>query len=79
MWCNPIGIKGATAFAEMLLENKSLKVLDLRDDSIGEEGTQKLMDSFTHNTTVEEVWLPLKYKLSSKVDNSRLSFSIKWV
>ena len=25
---NPIGVKGATAFAEMLLNNKSLKKLD---------------------------------------------------
>ena len=79
LWCNPIGVEGATAFAKMLRTNESLKVLDLRDDSIGEEATQKLIDSFTHNTTVEEVWLPLKYKLSSKVDNSRLSFIIKWV
>ena len=49
---NPIRDKGATAFAEMLLKNKSLKVLDLQDDFIGVEGTQKLIDSLTHNITV---------------------------
>ena len=59
---NPIGVKGATAFAEMLFINKSLKVLDLRNDSIGEEGTQKLIDSLRHNTRVKELWLPVKYK-----------------
>ena len=42
-------------FAEMLLKNKSLKELSLQDDSIGEEGTQKLIDSLTHNTTVKEL------------------------
>ena len=70
---NPIEIKGATAFAKMLLKNKSLKKLYLQDDSIGEEGTQKLIDS--HSTTVT-LWLPEKYKsfaANSEVD-SRLFF-----
>jgi len=70
---NPIEIKGATAFAKMLLKNKSLKKLYLQDDSIGEEGTQKLIDS--HSTTVT-LWLPEKYKsfaANSGVD-SRLFF-----
>ena len=61
---NPIGVEGATAFAEMLLKNKSLRVLYLQDDSIGEEGTQKLIGSLTHNTTVEDLWLPVRYKSS---------------
>ena len=70
---NPIEIKGATAFAKMLLKNKSLKKLYLQDDSIGEEGTHKLIDS--HSTTVT-LWLPEKYKsfaANSEVD-SRLFF-----
>ena len=79
---NPIGVKGAAAFAEMLRKNKSLKELYLdnpsRDDSIGEEGTQKLIDSLTHNTTVEKLKLPSKYESSigstSRVD-SRVDFS----
>ena len=29
-----MGVKGATAFAKMLLRNKSLNELDLTDDSI---------------------------------------------
>ena len=58
---SPIGVKGATAFAEMLVKNKSLKELKLRHDSIGEEGAQKLIDSLTHNTTMEELWLPENY------------------
>ena len=62
---NPIGVRRATAFAELLLKNKSLKKLDLRDDdSIGEEGTQKLIDSLTHNTTVRTLVLPNEYKSS---------------
>jgi len=74
---NPIGVKGAAVFAEMLLKNKSLRELFLEDDSIGKEGTQKLIDSVTYNTTVEELVLPYKYKSSidsSRVD-SRVSFT----
>ena len=75
---NPIGVKGAAAFAEMLLKNKSLEELyldhdKLQDDSIGEEYTQKLIDSLTHNTTVKELWLPEKYK--SSIDSSRVLFT----
>ena len=68
--CNPIGVKGAIAFAEMLLKKKSLNKLYLRDDSIGEEGTQKLIDSLTHNTTVEELRLPVKYQ--SSIDSNEV-------
>ena len=35
---NPIGGDGATAFAEMMLRNETLKVLRLCDDSIGGGG-----------------------------------------
>ena len=76
LWLNPIEVKGATAFAEMLPVNKALKVLSLRDNSIGEEGTQTLIESLTHNTTVEKLWLPDKYSssiASAKVD-SRVIF-----
>ena len=61
----------------MLHQNKSLKILDLGDDSIGEEGTQKLIVSLTHNTTVEQLYLPMKYKLSiaiSGVESCRVVF-----
>ena len=36
LYHNPIGVRGATAFAEMLPKNKSLKKLDLDHDSVGE-------------------------------------------
>ena len=48
----------------MLLKNNSLKTLDLRDDSIGEEGTQKLFDSLARNTTMKTLQLPKKYESS---------------
>ena len=68
-----IGSKGAAAFAEMLLKNKSLKVLEFPydDDSIGEEGTQKLIDSLEHNTTLETLKLCAEYKsfIAGSVDN----------
>ena len=63
---NPIGIKGVTAFAEMLLKNKSLKELNLagnstQENSVCEEGIQKLINSLTHNTSVR-LELPMKYE-----------------
>ena len=61
-------------FAEMLLKNKSMKKLYLEHGSIGEEGAQKLIDSLTHNTTVEKLELPDKYESSSRVD-SRVLFT----
>ncbi len=69
---NPIGVAGATALAETLTLNKSLKWLDLLDDSIGAEGTEKLLNSLTQNTTLEILWLPKKYKdvISSEAYNT---------
>ena len=69
---NPIGVKGAAAFAEVLLKNKTLNELHLEnepvsfdfetDDLICEEGTQRLIESLTHNSTLEKLYLPEKYK-----------------
>ena len=71
---NPIGDKGAAALADMLLTNKSLKFLNLQfDDSRGEEGIQKLIDSMTHNTTVESLLLP-RHSRSLPVVDSRVRF-----
>ena len=67
---NPIGVKGATAFAEMLLKNKTLKELKLLDDPIGEEGTQKLITSLSKNRSIKVLWLPIKYDyIESEVDS----------
>ena len=54
---NPIRVKGAAAFAEVLLRNKSLKELNLQGTKIGEEGVKKLNESLTYNTTVR-LWFP---------------------
>ena len=72
LYANPIGVKGATAFAEILPKNKSLKKLDLVDYFMGKEDTQKLIDSLTYNTTVEQLWLPDSSTISN-VD-SRVQF-----
>ena len=69
--------EGATAFAEMLLKNKSLKKVYLQDNSIGEEGTQKLIDSLTHNTTLKELKLPVKYK--SSITNSGMDRRVHYM
>ena len=76
---NLTGVKGTTAFAEVLLKNKSLRVLSLQDNSIGEiQGTQRLIDSLKHNTKLEMLRLPKKCKssvASSYVNTNRVVFS----
>ena len=61
---NSIESVAAAEFAKMLRKNKSLKELNLqrRHNLIGEEGTQKLMDSLKHNTSLEKLYLPWRYK-----------------
>ena len=75
---NPIGVKGATAFADMLLKNKSLKELNLLHDSIGEEGAQKLIDSLTYNITVKELRLPGKYRSRLSIPSSRVKSKVNF-
>ena len=62
---NPIGIKGATALAKMLLKNKSLKALNIC--CIGKVGTQKVVDSLTHNKTLKT--LRVTSQVCCEVDN----------
>lgn len=73
------GVKGTTAFAETLLKNKSLRVLSLQDNSIGEiQGAQILIDSLKRNTKLEMLWLPKKCKssvASSYLNTNRVHFS----
>ena len=64
LWGNPISANGAATIAEMLPRNTSLSVLDLNCESIGLEGTQKLIDSLSQNSTLEELWLPRRYESS---------------
>ena len=77
---NPIGIKGASAFAVKLLRNASLITLDLCHESIGPEGTQKLIDSLSQNSTLEIVRLPGKYKssVSASEPYRRVEGRIQW-
>ena len=59
------GDEGATAMASMLTVNKTLKVLYLRSNSITMSGTLKLIDSLTHNTTIEKLSLYVDKELRS--------------
>ena len=54
---NPIGehVEGATAVAKMLLENKALTKLDLRDCHISSEGAVELAAALCTNTTIEDL------------------------
>ena len=67
---NPFGIKAAAAFSEMLNKNKSLKKLELH--VVGEDGSQKLIDSLESNKGVKDMhfnkWYHSFYDRSA-VDN----------
>ena len=74
---NCISINGASMFAEKLLLNTSLVKLDLHCESIGLEGTQKLIDSLSKNSTVETLWLPWEYVSSVSTDRG-VEERIQW-
>ena len=61
---NSIEAVAAAEFAEMLHQNKSLKELNLqrRHNFISKEGTQKLIDSLKHNTSLEKLYISWRCK-----------------
>lgn len=56
---NTVGFEGAVGLANMLDKNKCLRELDLTDNSIDEEGAQKLVASLREEKLL---YLPAKYK-----------------
>jgi len=49
---------GAVALSGMLKKNKTLKMLQLHQTSLGEEGAGALINSLEQNRTMTELWLP---------------------
>ena len=58
---------GAVALSEMLRVNKSLRELNLRGTSVGEEGATALMEGLQHN---QELKLPKRLKKNHKLYGS---------
>ena len=81
LWGNRISAKGATTIAEMLPRNTSLRELDLRCQSIGLEGTQKLIDSLSQNSTLRKLCLRGRYRSSVETSEvyRRVEDRIKWL
>ena len=77
---NPITINGAGAFAEKLRHNTSLRVLNLNCESIGLEGTQKLINSLSQNSTLVTLWLPGEYESAVIASEAyqRVKDRIRW-
>ena len=77
---NCISVRGASEFAGKLLHNTSLRMLDLKCESIGLEGTQKLIDCLSHNSTIKTLELPGKYEsaVSARETYQRVKDRIKW-
>ena len=77
---NPISVSGASEFAKRLRHNMSLIELNLDCESIGVEGTQKLIDSLSQNRTLRTLWLPEKCKsfFNTSAAYQRVKDRIKW-
>ena len=77
---NPISANGARVFAENLFYNTSMVILGLECVSIGLEGTQKLIDSLSRNTTLRKLWLLGEYESSVRTSAAyqRVKDRIKW-
>ena len=77
---NPISANGAGVFAENLFYNTSMVMLDLECESIGLEGTQKLIDSLSRNTTLRILCLPGEYESSVRTSAAyqRVKDRIEW-
>ena len=78
---NCIGIDGTSSFAEMLIKNRSLKLLDLHSDTIGGKlGTEILIESLQQNTTLERLIIPtlhvLDIKNSGMIVDSRVTAAL---
>ena len=58
----------------MFLKNKSLKVLDLSNNPICDEGIQNLIDSIIHNATVEKLLFPESSTVSGSGADRRVIF-----
>ena len=77
---NPIGISGVSEFAKRLHHNISLIELNLDCKSIGLEGTQKLIDSLSGNTTLRTLQLPEEYESDVRASAAyqKVKDRIKW-
>ena len=65
---NPIGHKGAFGLAEMLHTNTSLHRVDLYNcELLGDEGTHKLIEAMTVNSTLHTLRLPREYEDYAKL------------
>ena len=72
---NFIGVRGVNTFVETLPLNTSLRELHLSDTSIDLEGTQKLINCLSQNSTLEKLGLPGQYE--SYVDTSEVYRRVK--
>ena len=77
---NSITINGAGTFSEKLHHNTSLIGLNLNCESIGLEGTKKLINSLSQNSNLETLRLQSKYESSVSASEAyqRVKDRIKW-
>ena len=76
-----IGEDAACQLAEGLRANSTPTQLFLYNNPLGQKGAQALVDSLAHNTSVDHLWLPEKYKdtIQSSVVYSRVSSRFSWL
>jgi len=75
-----IGEEAACQLAEGLRANSTLTELRLHSNLLGQKGAQALVDSLSHNTSVDDLTLPHQFKdtTQSSVVYSRVCSRISW-
>ncbi len=77
---NAFGFAGAQELAKAIVSNKCIQSLSLLGcDAMGEEGTTRILQSLTGNSSVQKVFLPDAFEHVVTHDHSDLSSRVVWL
>ncbi len=77
---NSFGFTGAQELAEAIKSSRSIQSLSLLGcDTMGEEGTTRILQSLSWNLSVEKVFLPDTFQHVVTHDHSGLSSRVVWL
>ncbi len=77
---NPFGFAGAQEVAKAIKSSRCIKSLSLLGcNTMGEEGTTRILQSLTGNPSVQKVFLPDTFQHVVTHDHSDLSGRVVWL
>ncbi len=77
---NIFGPRGAQELAMVLKSNKSIEnIVLIGCTTVGEEGTQRLLQGLAVNQTVQTLFLPLVYEKVTEPENPHVSTRMAWL